>query len=228
MKYFFALLMSMITLGTLTAQTYEIGLTAGGVNFVGDVGSTAFINPTTLGLGGIIRWNRSLRHSFRASLILARLKADDADSHETRRNERGYSFQSTLGEASLGIEYTFWDFDVHSGEHISTPYLYTGLTAIGFHNLYKDQNEVFRADGKSINFAIPMILGYKLSLGRHAILGAEIGARYTFTDNLDGSNPKGDGKENFSFGNTNNNDWYLFTGINLSLTFGRKPCYCNF
>ena len=30
------------------------------------------------------------------------------------------------------------------------------------------------------------------------------------------------------FGNINNNDWYVFSLINLSYTFGRKPCYCNY
>ncbi|MDX1317352.1 MAG: DUF6089 family protein, partial [Xanthomarina gelatinilytica] len=24
------------------------------------------------------------------------------------------------------------------------------------------------------------------------------------------------------------NDWYMFTGVTLTYTFGRKPCYCVF
>ena len=42
------------------------------------------------------------------------------------------------------------------------------------------------------------------------ILALEVGARYTFTDNLDGSNPKNDNL--IKFGNINNNDWYVFQG----------------
>lgn len=226
MKYFFAFIASFFLLSS-SAQTYEIGLMAGGVNYIGDVGPSTYINPNTLGVGGLIRWNRSPRHSFRASLMLARLRAEDRNSHENRRKQRDYSFRNTLGEASLGLEYTFWDFDVHSGDRISTPYLYTGITAIGFHNLYKDDDNAFHTDGKSISFAIPMVLGYKAAIGRHLILAGEIGARYTFTDNLDGSGTtKDDGA--YRFGNTNNNDWYIFTGINFTFTFGRKPCYCNF
>ena len=84
-------------------------------------------------------------------------------------------------------------------------------------------------DGAS-SVAIPMVLGYKASLGKMAVVGFEIGARYTFTDDLDGSNPvKGlENNENIKFGNVNNNDWYVFTGITFTFTFGRKPCYCNF
>ena len=36
-------------------------------------------------------------------------------------------------------------------------------------------------------------------------------------------------EENLSalrFGNLNNNDWYVFSGITLTYTFGEKPCYC--
>ena len=61
------------------------------------------------------------------------------------------------------------------------------------------------------------------------ILGIEIGARYTFSDNLDGSFPKSDaGVPNGNeFGNINNNDWYVFTGLTISFTFGDLPCYCK-
>ncbi|WP_313791490.1 DUF6089 family protein [Lacinutrix neustonica] len=51
--------------------------------------------------------------------------------------------------------------------------------------------------------------------------------RYTFSDEIDGSVP--DAKEAValnSFGNLNNNDWYTFTGITLTYTFGRNPCFC--
>ncbi|MEP2335783.1 MAG: DUF6089 family protein, partial [Nonlabens ulvanivorans] len=34
--------------------------------------------------------------------------------------------------------------------------------------------------------------------------------------------------ENVRFGNINNNDWYVFSGVTLTYAFGRKPCYCNF
>jgi hypothetical protein len=50
-----------------------------------------------------------------------------------------------------------------------------------------------------------------------------MGARYTLTDNLDGSNPL----NKIAFGNIGNNDWYLFTGLTISFTFGDLPCYCK-
>ena len=53
------------------SQIYEIGGTIGGTNFIGDVGNTTFINPNESAFGGIIKWNRSPRHSYRFSFVSA-------------------------------------------------------------------------------------------------------------------------------------------------------------
>jgi len=83
--------------------------------------------------------------------------------------------------------------------------------------------------GETTDIAVPIIFGVKMSLTPKLILAAEVGARYTFTDNLDGSSPvRSKDFDNLKFGNLNNNDWYVFSGITLTYAFGRKPCYCNF
>ncbi len=74
-----------------------------------------------------------------------------------------------------------------------------------------------------------MVLGFKMTLADSFVLGLEIGARYTFTDKLDGNVPQSaDLQALYSFGNINNNDWYTFTGITLTYTFGQNPCFCNY
>jgi hypothetical protein len=129
------------------------------------------------------------------------------------------------------MEYTFWEFNLNSGNPVSSPYLYTGITYF----LYDDA--FVTNEGATISYkknagalAIPIVLGYKTTLGTNIMGAIEIGARYSFTDNIDASNPRGDfdGNENSAFGNVNNNDWYVFTGVTFSFTFGRQPCYCNF
>jgi hypothetical protein len=72
-----------------------------------------------------------------------------------------------------------------------------------------------------------MIIGVKSNITPSLILAAEVGARYTFTDNLDASNPANENLKTLRFGNQNNNDWYIFSGFTLTYTFGDKPCYCN-
>ena len=71
-----------------------------------------------------------------------------------------------------------------------------------------------------------MAIGYKSNFLGNLILGVEVGARYTFSDALDGSLPDNQNNQQFRFGNINNNDWYVFSGITLTYTFGENPCYC--
>lgn len=210
------------------AQTYEFGGFIGGANYIGDVGDTPYINPNQLAVGGIFKWNRSPRHSFRASMNFGRLKADDLDSSDERRVQRGYHFQNNIKEFGLGMEFTFWEYNMHTGQPIHTPYLYTGITYFLYDNLYRDTNNEMLKDGNKSTFAIPIVLGYKATLSRSISLGFEIGARYTFTDNLDGSTPSGAGGMDYTFGNLNSNDWYVFSGITLTFAFGRAPCNSKF
>lgn len=231
MKYFAAIVIIFTCTFSMQSQTYEVGGMLGGANYIGDIGKTTYINPNSLAFGGIFKWNRSARHSFRASLMVANIKGDDTDSNESRRQERGYSFENTITELSIGLEYTFVEFNVHSGQPVATPYLYTGLTYFRYDALYKRFNRDFISKYDNAgSVAIPMVVGYKMTLGTKAMLGFEIGARYTFTDDLDGSNPVNGlaDEEVLKFGNTNSDDWYVFTGVTLTFAFGRKPCYCNF
>lgn len=224
------LLVAFFVFAFAKAQTYEIGLWAGGSNIIGDVGSTRFVNPSAIAVGGIAKWNRSNRHSFRASLIYTRLNADDSKSSDISRELRGLSLDHNLLEASLGIEYNFWEWSLYSSERQIVPYMYSGLTAFSYGSEALNENGELEQFSKKIDVALPFILGVKTNLTPHIILGAEIGARFTFTDNLDGSNPNGS-KEEFQelkFGNKNNEDWYVFSGVTITYTFGRKPCYCNF
>jgi len=230
MKYLTAVFFIFISTTLVHSQTYEIGGMIGGSNYIGDVGKTNYISPNDFAFGGIFKWNRSERHSFRASLLIADIKGDDNDSKESRRNQRGYSFENTITELSIGVEYTFWEFDLHQEKPVSTPYLYTGLTYFGYKALYKKGNDDIVEYDKAGAIAIPMVVGFKASIGTTAVIGFEIGARYTFTDDLDGSYPVNDREDDktLRFGNINSDDWYVFTGMTLTFTFGRKPCYCNF
>ncbi|GGE38761.1 type IX secretion system protein PorG [Psychroflexus planctonicus] len=221
---------------TLSAQTYEVGVMIGGTNFTGDVGSTSFVLPEDYSsrsngsYGLIFKWNRSIRHSFRFSVLRARTYGDDSRSDMNRRIARNYRFNQAMTEISAAIEYTFWDWDPHEPRTQITPYLATGPTYFfADHHYLGNNNNLVKGESFG-SFAIPMIFGVKINLATHWVLAGEFGARYTFTDNLDGSNPSEiSGDTNFpSFGNPNTNDWYMFAGFTLTYSFGRKPCYCNF
>ncbi len=229
MRYLFVILISVILIPKSHGQIYEVGVFAGGSNFIGDVGATNYISPNQAAFGGIFKWNRSPRHSYRVSAIFSKLEGIDSKSDDPRRVQRGYEFQNNILELSAGMEFTFFDFDLHKDGNKSTPYLYTGITAAKHDNYFFDINGVLTSENtNSWAYGIPIVAGFKTTITHHFILAFEIGARYTFSDEIDGSVPDAKSLQPLSFGNLNSNDWYVFTGITLTYTFGQKPCYCYY
>lgn len=237
MRSIILIIFSICFIPNIHAQIYEVGAFLGGSNFIGDVGRTNYIAPNKPAVGLLVKWNRSPRHSFRASAIFARLEGHDKDSNDPRRIIRGYEFKNNIMEFSAGMEFTFLDFNLHSMDPQMTPYLYTGISTAKHKNFY------YYADGthssKNVSawaYGIPMVLGLKATVGGGFILAAEIGVRYTFSDKIDSSDPgiftpnpiPGDPPSLVPFGNKNSNDWYVFSGITLTYTFGQKPCYCYY
>lgn len=218
------LLFMCIVFFKMNAQTYEIGLYAGGANMIGDVGRTNYVLPSGPAFGGVFKWNKSKRYAWRGSVIYGSFTADDSKSGKPSRQQRGYSVDNTIMEFSAGLEFNFVEYNLHKLGPAFTPYLYTGVTYFRYDFKYIDALQVQDIGQKDGSFAIPMTVGAKLRLNQFLILGAEIGARYTFTDNLDASNPENSNFEQFRFGNILSDDWYVFSGLTLTYTFGRKPC----
>ena len=226
MKHLTLLILSILSLQLSHSQINEIGVFVGGSNFIGDIGATNYISPNQLAFGGIYKWNRSKRHSYRISLIYSDLEANDIDSDDPRRIQRGYNFSNKILEASAGIEFTFFDFDLHSGEKIATPYLFTGISVANHNNHYFLNGVKTSENTSSWAYGIPMALGFKANFLYNFVIGIEVGARYTFSDEIDGSIPDSEFRQQHRFGNINNNDWYVFSGVTLTYTFGLNPCYC--
>jgi len=210
---------------TAKAQIHELGVFAGGANYIGDVGPTDYVAPGDIAVGILYKWNRSPRHSWRASFTYGNISSNDADSEMPSRKQRGFEIENNIKELSAGLEFNFFDFNLHESGFLITPYVYSGLSYAWFNELYIDTDGVGKEDGNNKSIAIPMTVGIKTRIAEKLILGVEAGARYTFSDNLDGSNP--DNQQRMHFGNLDSNDWYVFTGLTLTYTFGNKPCYCN-
>lgn len=206
----------------IQAQIHEIGVFAGGSNFVGDVGPTTYVSPNKLAFGLLYKWNKSPRHSYRFSYTQSEITSNDLDSKEASRNQRGYRFDNDLKEVSLGLEFNFFDFNLHESRTKITPYIASGLSYFLTKYTLTNTNTGLSVEGRTErrkSVAIPMIVGIKSNITPSFVLALETGARYSLTDNIDGS-------FNENFGNINNNDWYVFSGVTLTYTFGNKPCYC--
>jgi hypothetical protein len=219
------LLFLLASMNFLNAQIHEVGVFLGGSNFIGDVGKTNYVSPNEVAFGLLYKWNKSPRHSYRVSYTQTELSANDLDSEVPGRYLRGYEFKNSIKELSVGLEFDFFDFNLHDGKRKVTPYVYSGLTYFSYEELFYINGKV-KKDYVESTFAIPMTVGVKSNIFDRWVLGIEVGARYTFTDNIDGSNPTNKNLEPLKFGNINSNDWYVFSGITLTYTFGNKPCYC--
>jgi outer membrane protein W len=223
MNKLFITFLCFFTFTAIHAQIHEIGVFLGGSNYIGDVGSTTYINPNEPAFGILYKWNKSPRHAYRFSYTQSQISGDDLDSKEIGRNNRGYSFVNNIKELSAGLEFNFFDFNLHEERTKFTPYIYSGLSYFLYDDLYIISGTTKKNNTES-SIAIPITLGIKTNFARNFVLGLEVGARYTFTDNIDGSNPSDSSLPRF--GNLNNNDWYVFSGATLTYTFGDKPCYC--
>jgi len=206
------------------AQTYELGLYGGGANNIGDVGRMNYIAPSGPAFGALFKWNKSKRYAWRAHVIYGKFTADDSKSDMTSRQQRALRMEQSILEASAGLEFNFVEYNLHKLGPAFTPYLYTGISYFRYDYNYFDAGQLIDLNQREGAIAIPMTAGAKYRLNQFLILGAEIGARYTFTDNLDASNPEGSNYEAFRFGNVFSDDWYVFSGLTLTFTFGRKPC----
>lgn len=207
------------------AQINEIGIFAGGSNFIGDVGPTTYILPKQPAIGILYKWNKNPRYSWRFSAMYSKIKARDAKSDIESRRVRNYNFSNVVTELSAGFEFNFFDFNLHDGGFVATPYISTGINYFWSDDLYVANNK-YEKRLRTGAVAIPIIAGYKMRISQNFVLGLETGARYTFSDDIDGSFPKNINFATFKFGNTNSRDWYVFTGATLTYTFGEKPCYC--
>ena len=82
MRYLILFLLCVFFQQTSHSQIYEVGVFAGGSNFIGDVGSTSYIAPNAPSFGLLLKWNRSPRHSWRVSILYSDLVGDDSKSDD--------------------------------------------------------------------------------------------------------------------------------------------------
>ncbi len=225
MNRIFVLFFCLVTVSFTNAQIHEVGIFVGGSNFIGDVGKTNYISPNETAFGLLYKWNKSPYHSWRFSYTQARISGQDNTSTSPNRIARNYDFVNSVKEVSAGLEFNFFDFNLHGFDKKFTPYVYGGLSYFRYNSLYY-VNGAALIDQKNYSVAIPMIIGIKSNITKNIILGFEVGARYTFADDIDGSNPKKNQFKSHKFGDLNSNDWYVFSGLTLTYTFGNKPCYC--
>ena len=207
---------------TSKAQIHEIGFFAGGSNYIGDIGSEYYINPTNIMGGVIYKWNKNPRISFRGTFTYAQISSNDTNATNIVRYNRGISFNNSLKELAIGIEFNYFEYNLDDYRKTYTPYLIFEAVAFNYKVATSETAPQQYEYSSKTSFAIPFGIGYKTKLFGDFAMALELRARYTFEDDLDYNNNE---INSLTFGNPNNNDWYILSGISFVYTFGRPPCY---
>jgi hypothetical protein len=199
----------------LLGQEYEIGVSLGGTNYVGDIGATNYIYPNKLAGNLFLKYNYNPRIALKATFSYLPIAGNDAKADTDFRQNRGLIFSNVIKELALGLEFNFYEYELSSEDKSWTPYILAELAVFNYKVFRKETLENRTA------FAVPLGIGLKSKLFGNFAFSLDTKFRYTFKDDLD-----------FVSENSldypiegNSNDWYMFTGVSLIYTFGRPACY---
>lgn len=215
--------LSAATFAQTLTQKAEVGGGIGSLNYTGDL--VRLYNPafTRPALTVFYRHNISSIVSFRAGITGGKLVAND-NRHpiDAFADQRGYSFNITVIEASTVFEYHFLDWRDSKRKLRFTPYLMGGLVMFGMSGIPQKN-----AEYSNVQIGIPLGGGVKYVINPKWYVAVEYGVRRTFFDYLDNISDNDPSLKNYQYGNRFDNDTYFFMGVTLTRTFYDIPCPKN-
>ncbi|MCB0518699.1 MAG: OmpA family protein [Lewinellaceae bacterium] len=224
MKQFklFALLL-MLPFLSQSQDKWEGGLFLGYSNYLGDLVEPTFtFSQPGPSFGILVRNHLTNTLGLRLNLQYGKIKGDDANYD--RNADRGASFKSSWVELALMGEYELlgnrrWTEDGKFRKTVS-PYVYGGVGGSFFDPNVKiaqtagkpdKNNPDIGADYSNVHFILPIGAGLRFDLSRKVNLGLELGARFTFSDYIDGISKSGD---------PDDNDVFVTGGLVIGYRFG--------
>lgn len=186
----------------LSAQYFEAGIFAGVSNYQGDL-APRFMKASeyapAFGIFG--RYNFSGHLGMKVHLYKGVLQGSDEGAPlKNGLRQRNLSFQSDIYELGVQAEYNLIDFNVLKGDHITTPYVFAGVSGFYFNPIAELNGQLhelqplgtegqgiegYDAKYKLFSIGIPAGLGVKFNFNKTVNVGLEMGVRYTFTDYID-------------------------------------------
>ncbi|MCB0737074.1 MAG: outer membrane beta-barrel protein [Bacteroidetes bacterium] len=195
MRYFFVIILFFLAQHAKT-QTWEIGLSAGAANYLGDLAPTIALNETKPFGGLFLKKNYSGYFSLAGTLSIAQISGNDQNF---KSNElRNLSFRSNLIEAAFHYEFNFDKYVIGLRAKNFSPYVSVGLGFTYFipqaelngswHNL-----RPLATEGQNINgnlyspviLAMPMGGGIKWQIAERFNTTFHATYRLAFSDNID-------------------------------------------
>ncbi|MGB4205567.1 MAG: DUF6089 family protein [Ferruginibacter sp.] len=241
-KYLVALLLAGVV-PAIHAQRIELGVTGGGMYYMGDLNPEKLFELTQPAFGFVYRYNFNNRVAVRSGLLVGNVRGDDLITQY--RVERGLNFSSDIYEASVVGEFNFFDYFTGSSRSYISPYIFGGVGAFMYNPkaVYNSETYVLRdqpAEGIDYNLipgflpvsvCFPFGIGVKYSVNDFIGLTLEWGMRKTMTDYIDDVHgvypahenddypryvdPSGNYDVGMQRGNSKDNDWYGYAGASV-------------
>ena len=210
-------------------NTSEIGAGLGATNYRGEISPEYQLQNNRPALTVFYRRDVSVPVTLRGGLMAGLLRADDGNvngeigSVPPLQAYRQANTKGSVVEASAVMEYNFMDYHFRTDQVHFTPYLFVGVAGFSVSTTTVTNNKAltndFNRSGSMLGIAIPAGAGLKYALSEHLNLGLEVGVRKTFTDQLDHL-----GAQDPLLVNPHDQDWYYYSGVNLSYTFYKIRC----
>lgn len=182
----------------------EIGITGGGMNYIGDLNDQSMLGKLNSAVGFNYRYAFDNRWSLSVNGAYGHVEGGNPDAIY-RRN---LSFRSHIYEASVRMEFTFVPFGLGMNQYRWTPYLFCGLGLFTFNPKaqYTDPTtgettwydlQPLGTEGQGTpeysdrhpyaltNVMMPFGLGFRFKPNKLLSFSIEYGFRKTWTDYLD-------------------------------------------
>lgn len=182
-------------ISSVCAQTFELGLGAGGAGYIGDLNQDKLLKISGLSVGGYAKVNIDPYWAVGLSYTYGKIKANDATSDNNQFRDRNINFKTALNEVSLQVDFNFLNYFAGGGTKRFTPYIFTGIGGVFFSpkGVYNDETynlRFYQTEGQPDiyrNYAlmIPYGVGVKFQLKERWGLFSQLGYRTAYTDYLD-------------------------------------------
>ena len=190
------------SLSQLFKSNTELGFKGGVSYYTGDLNSDHFSssNPAA---SFIVRRNLDRRFSLKGEVGIMSIDADDRNSDNPVRLDRGLHFRSQIQELSSQIEFNFLPFETGSVLYNWTPFIFGGISLYNFNPQAENSNgqwvdlQPLGTEGQGTTaypdrkkysrtqIAIPMGGGVKYTINDRLNVILSFSGRKTYTDYLD-------------------------------------------
>ena len=196
----FVVLLSFLVPAMLPAQRLHLNLFGGFSNYLGDLQEKSVtLEQSRRAFGAGLSYDINHHLALRGGIAWGKIGADDKLNSATDLQLRNLSFQSSVKEAHLLAEYSFFDLRYHK----FTPYVFGGLALFHFNPFTYDTSgskimlQPLGTEGQGLSaypdrktykltqFALPVGAGIRMRLYDNITVSYELGLRRTFTDYLD-------------------------------------------